>query len=136
MSDDLTQLGAGPQGAHGPEGLEAFPCSGAVADIELRSSELICRCPVTGQPDVYNLRIVYGPNVDHPRALETKSVKLWLWSYQTREAGVFAEDIAAELSVGVLMSPAAPAWVVVELTQNVRGGIVTVVRATQGDVPA
>lgn len=132
---DLTQLGAGPQAAHGPDKLEAFACPPSVHEIELRCSELICRCPITGQPDVYDMRLAYGPNLNDPRALETKSVKLWLWSYQQRD-GVFAEDIAAELAAGAYESAAHPAWVAVELTQNVRGGIVTIVRATQGDIPS
>lgn len=128
----LTQLGAGPAGAHGPEGLEAFPCSPAVATIELASAELICRCPVTGQPDIYQVSIRYRPNLTAPKALETKSVKLWLWSYQQRDEGVFAEDLAAELAEAVHGSPAQPHAVEVELVQNVRGGIQTGVVARAG----
>lgn len=130
----LRHLGAGPQGAHGPESLEAFSCSAAVRAIELTSAELICRCPVTGQPDIYQVSIRYGPNAVEPKALETKSVKLWLWSYQQRD-GVFAEDIAAELAVAVKESAAAPEWVDVVLVQNPRGGITTTVHASEGSSP-
>lgn len=131
----LDALGSGPQAAHGPEGLEAFPCSRLVRAIELTTAELVCKCPITGQPDIYQASIRYGVNADRPKALETKSVKLWLWSYGSREPGVFAEDIAAELARDVMLSPASPEWVDVVLVQNPRGGITTTVHASEGDPP-
>jgi NADPH-dependent 7-cyano-7-deazaguanine reductase QueF len=127
---ELSALGSGSLPSHGSEGLEAVAGSPRLA-----AAELICRCPVTQQPDIYRVVIRYGPHPERPRALETKSVKLWLWSFQQRDEGVFAEDIAAEIAHAVAISPATPAWVDVVLVQNPRGGITTTVHATEGDPP-
>ena len=52
--------------------------------------------------------------------IESKSLKLYLWSY--RDRAVFAEAMAAEIAAEVMLS-AKPQHVRVTLTQRPRGGI-------------
>ena len=54
------------------------------------------------------------------RCVESKSLKLYLWSF--RDRAVFAEALAAEIAREI-MTTAEPAWVRVTLTQRPRGGI-------------
>jgi 7-cyano-7-deazaguanine reductase len=54
------------------------------------------------------------------RCVESKSLKLYLWSF--RDRAVFAEAMAAEIATEIFTAAAAE-WVRVELTQNPRGGI-------------
>lgn len=124
----LTQLGAGPRNTPGAA-LEAFPIPSSVALVELATNEVVCRCPLTQQPDIYRLVLRYRPNPNNPQALETKTVKLWLWGYMHHPTGMFAEALAADILDTVLASVAAPAWCEAVLVQNVRGGITTTVTA-------
>lgn len=75
-------------------------------------------CPVTGQPDFSSVEIDYDPD---QLCIESKSLKLYLWSFRDRAA--FAEALAAEIAAEVHRA-AAPKRVKVVVTQNVRGGIV------------
>jgi 7-cyano-7-deazaguanine reductase len=52
--------------------------------------------------------------------VESKSLKLYLWSY--RDRAVFAEAMAAEIA-GEILQSARPHSVKVTLTQRPRGGI-------------
>jgi 7-cyano-7-deazaguanine reductase len=63
--------------------------------------------------------IEYAP---HERCIESKSLKLYLWSF--RDAAVFAEQLAVDIATEVHRT-AAPSWVEVHVTQRARGGIVT-----------
>ena len=54
--------------------------------------------------------------------MESKSLKLYLWSFRDRP--VFAEALAAEIAAEVQRS-ARPRSVRVVITQHARGGIVT-----------
>lgn len=76
-------------------------------------------CPVTGQPDFSSVEIVYQPGF---LCIESKSLKLYLWSFRDRP--VFAEALAAEIAAEVQRA-AAPQHVRVVVTQHVRGGIIT-----------
>jgi 7-cyano-7-deazaguanine reductase len=92
--------------------------------VELSTNELTAICPITGQPDFYELKLSYRPGT---RLLESKAMKLYLWSF--RDRGMFAEDLAATL-LEDLVATCDPAQMTVDLTQQVRGGlkIRTVVR--------
>jgi 7-cyano-7-deazaguanine reductase len=94
------------------------------AAIEFSTSELTALCPITGQPDFYELELSYRPG---PRLLESKSMKLYLWGF--RDKGMFAEDMAATL-LKDLVAACDPVEMTVDLVQQVRGGlkIRTVVR--------
>ena len=74
-------------------------------------------CPVTEQPDLSTVVIEYSPD---QWCVESKSLKLYLWSF--RDRAVFAEALAAEIA-GEVMTTAQPTWVTVTLAQRPRGGI-------------
>lgn len=101
---------------------------GTDAVVEFTTEELTAICPVTGQPDFYDLKLSYRPK-DH--LLESKAMKLYLWGF--REKGAFAEDLAATL-LKDLVAACEPLGMMVDLTQQVRGGlkIRTVVRHPNG----
>jgi 7-cyano-7-deazaguanine reductase len=122
--DELTILRGDARGPIGPGSIETF----AVPDLDeiaFTSDELAAVCPVTGQPDGYSLTIRYGPA---GRAIESKSLKFYLWSF--RDRGIFAERLTAEIADDVMTS-ATPNWVCVTLRQRPRGGIETTVTATR-----
>ena len=115
--------------AHGPisaEQLDMVPWGheGADATVEFATNELTATCPITGQPDFYELKLGYRPKA---YLIESKSLKLYLWGF--REVGIFAEDLAATL-LEDLAGACDPREMTVDLTQRVRGGlkIRTVVR--------
>jgi len=86
-------------------------------------------CPVTEQPDLSHVVIEYGPD---QWCIESKSLKLYLWSFRDRP--VFAEALAAEIA-GEVMTTAKPQWVAVTLTQRPRGGIEIQAVARLGSAP-
>jgi 7-cyano-7-deazaguanine reductase len=124
--EDRRVLGRETRGSIGAEHLDTVPWSHASADsvVEFSTNELTAICPITGQPDFYELKLSYRPGT---RLLESKAMKLYLWSF--RDRGMFAEDLAATL-LEDLVAACAPAEMTVDLTQQVRGGlqIRTVVR--------
>jgi 7-cyano-7-deazaguanine reductase len=124
--EDKRVLGRETRGPIGAEQLDMVPWNHADTDavVEFSTDELTAICPVTGQPDFYELKLSYRPG---PRLLESKAMKLYLWSF--RDRGMFAEDMAATL-LKDLVAACDPAEMTVDLTQKVRGGlkIRTVVR--------
>jgi 7-cyano-7-deazaguanine reductase len=119
-------LGEDVRGPIGAEQLDVVPWSHGDADatVEFTTNELTATCPITGQPDFYDLTLSYRPNSS---LIESKSLKLYLWGF--RDRGIFAEDLAATL-LEDLVAACDPAEMTVDLTQQVRGGlrIRTVVR--------
>jgi 7-cyano-7-deazaguanine reductase len=103
--------------------LEFFPVPAPVR-VTFRTDELQALCPAVDgiQPDIYTAEISYTA-VTH--AIESKSLKLWLTTYRDRR--VFAELLAVELCERIAGHGPAVADVRARLTQNARGGIVTVV---------
>jgi 7-cyano-7-deazaguanine reductase len=97
--------------------VECFPAPADVTVVRFRTDELASMCPVTQQPDLAHVVIEYVPA---ERCVESKSLKLYLWSF--RERAVFAEALAAEIAREI-MDTAAPHRVTVTLTQRPRGGI-------------
>jgi len=124
--EDERVLGRETRGPIGAEQLDTVPWNHAGADavVEYSTSELTAICPVTRQPDFYELKLSYRPAT---RLLESKAMKLYLWGF--RDRGVFAEDLAAIL-LEDLIAACEPEEMTVDLTQQVRGGlqIRTVVR--------
>jgi 7-cyano-7-deazaguanine reductase len=126
-ADDLTILG---QDMRGPSRrLETFPAPETITWVALESSELTSFCPVTGQPDFSSVSIGYQPN---GRCLESKSLKLYLWSF--RDEPIFGEGIADRIARDVAEATAARRVEVV-LRQNIRGGISITARAEIADWP-
>ena len=97
--------------------LERFPAPQGVQRVVFRTDELTAVCPVTGQPDYYGLNLCYNPG---DWCLESKSLKLYLWTF--RERGVFAEALAVEIAQDVV-DAIEPRPVSVTLLQTPRGGI-------------
>jgi 7-cyano-7-deazaguanine reductase len=112
---ELTVLGKTVR--HAIDHVEVFPAPAHVINITFTNEELNSLCPVTEQPDLSTVVIEYEPD---EWCVESKSLKLYLWSF--RERAVFAEALAAEIA-GEIMLTAAPKRVTVTLTQRPRGGI-------------
>lgn len=117
--EDERVLGRETRGPIGAEQLHTVPWNhgGADAFVEFSTNELTAICPVTGQPDFYELKLSYRPGT---RLLESKAMKLYLWGY--RDRGIFAEDLAAIL-LQDLVAACEPEEMIVDLTQQVRGGL-------------
>src|SRR5215212_1140019 len=119
-------LGRDVRGPIAAEWLDVVPWSHGNTDavVEFTTNELTATCPITGQPDFYELKLGYRPKGS---LIESKSLKLYLWGF--REVGIFAEDLAATL-LKDLAGACDPREMTVDLTQQVRGGlkIRTVVR--------
>ena len=104
---------------HPVEHLETFPAPAGCTRVRFTCEEVTSMCPVTEQPDLSTVEVTYEPA---SRCVESKSLKLYLWSF--RDAAVFAEQLAVDVAAEVQRA-AAPAWVEVHVTQRARGGIVT-----------
>lgn len=99
------------------EDLDIFPTPEYVTKVTLKSNELTAFCPVTEQPDFYEITIEYTPDKS---CVETKSLKLYLQSF--RERRCFAEALCAEIC-NALYNRLQPKSIQVQLNQQVRGGI-------------
>jgi 7-cyano-7-deazaguanine reductase len=100
--------------------LECFPTPDpSVRRVRFSTDEVTSMCPVTGQPDFSSVEIDYEPAA---LCVESKSLKLYLWSF--RDQPIFAEGLAAAIATEVQRA-ATPVSVRVTVAQHVRGGIVT-----------
>ena len=95
--------------------------------MRFTSDELTSLCPLTGQPDFNTVEIEYVPT---ERCIESKSLKLYLWSF--RDTQIFVEQLAAKIAGDVQRAVEAHR-VRVTVTQHTRGGIVTEATA---EIPA
>ncbi|HQV56563.1 MAG TPA: preQ(1) synthase [Ilumatobacteraceae bacterium] len=102
---------------HPVDHVEVFPAPAHVTTVRFVTDELMSMCPVTKQPDLSSVVIEYTPD---QHCIESKSLKLYLWSF--RDRAVFAEALAAEIADEVMVT-ARPKQVTVTLTQRPRGGI-------------
>jgi len=117
-----------PKGTAQPERkLETFPNHHPEREytVTLETEEFTSVCPMTGQPDFAKLTIQYRPD---QRILESKSLKLYLWSY--RNDGVFYEHLT-NVILDDLIEALAPRWCKVTAVFSVRGGIGITVEAEQ-----
>ena len=94
--------------------------------MTLESTEVTSVCPVIGHPDFASVAIGYRPD---GRCLESKSLKLYLWSF--RDEPIFGEGLAARIAEDVAEATGAIS-VEVTLKQAVRGGITITARAEVG----
>ena len=89
--DNLQLLGhkADIPETYAPQVLEAFENRHPERDywVEFLCPEFTSLCPITGQPDFAEVRILYIPD---QRMVESKSLKLYLFSF--RNHGDFHED--------------------------------------------
>jgi 7-cyano-7-deazaguanine reductase len=125
---DLTKLG---RKAEPSKNLEAFPnrAPGRFYLVTLDTEEFTCLCPVTGQPDFARITVSYVPD---EKIVESKSYKLYLWSY--RNEGAFHEHVI-NLILDDLVKALDPHWIRVKGVFNVRGGIGITVEAEQTKTP-
>ncbi len=125
---DLTLLGRKAQPS---KKLEAFPnrAPGRYYLVTLETNEFTCLCPMTGQPDFATIRVEYVPD---EKILESKSFKLYLWSY--RNEGVFHEHVVNKI-LDDLVAALDPHYIKVTGVFNIRGGIGITVEAEQVKTP-
>jgi 7-cyano-7-deazaguanine reductase len=120
--DGLTILGRPAQPS---KNLEVFPnrSPGKFYRVTLETNEFTCLCPITGQPDFAAIKIQYVPD---EKIVESKSLKLYLWSY--RNEGAFHEHVINQICDD-LVNVLDPHWVKVTGVFNIRGGIGITVEA-------
>lgn len=119
MADDFTMLG---KPVRGPvDHVETFPAPPGCTLVRFTTDELTSMCPITGQPDIYDLLIEYEPAPPPDgRCIESKSLKHYLWRFRDRAA--FAEVLVVEIADEVWRATGATRVRVVA-TQHVRGGL-------------
>ncbi len=112
--------------------LEAFPNHNPERyyRVTLETNEFTCLCPMTGQPDFASIRVDYVPDKS---VIESKSFKLYLWSY--RNEGAFHEHVINTI-LDDLVKALDPHWCKVTGIFNIRGGIGITVEAEQVKTPA
>ncbi len=122
---DTARLTLLRRGAKPAKKLETFPNHHPERDyiVTLRTEEFTCVCPATGQPDFARLTIQYIPD---KRILESKSLKLYLWSH--RNEGAFHEHVTNAI-LDDLVKVLAPRWCKITAEFAVRGGISITVEA-------
>ena len=105
--------------------LEAFPnrSPDRFYLVSLHSSEFTCLCPITGQPDFASIHVDYVPD---KKVVESKSFKLYLWSY--RNEGAFHEHVVNQI-LDDLQKVLDAHWIRVTGVFNIRGGIDITVEA-------
>jgi 7-cyano-7-deazaguanine reductase len=126
--DELTILGRPAQPS---KKLEAFPnrSPGRHYLVTLETKEFTCLCPITGQPDFASIKIQYVPD---EKIVESKSLKLYLWSY--RDEGAFHEHVVNQICDD-LLKVLDPHWLKVTGVFQVRGGIGITVDAEHTKTP-
>ncbi len=112
--------------------IESFPnrSPGRYYLVTLETSEFTCVCPLTGQPDFATIQVAYVPD---QKIVESKSFKLYLWSY--REEGAFHEHVINKV-LDDLIDSLDPHWMKVTGIFNPRGGIGIKVEAEHTKTPA
>lgn len=128
---DLEGLSILGKAAQPSKKLEAFPnrTPGRFYLVVLESNEFTCLCPMTGQPDFATIRVEYVPDA---KVVESKSFKLYLWSY--RNEGAFHEHVTNQI-LDDLVKVLDPHWCRVTGTFNIRGGIGITVKAEHTRTP-
>ena len=115
--------------------LQVFPNPEPGRDYVIRFDvpEFTCLCPLTGQPDFAHFTIEI---VADRLCVETKSLKLYFWSY--RNEGAFHEKVTNTI-VDDLVKAIQPRFLRIHADWYVRGGIrtyVTVEHRQKGWKPA
>ncbi len=104
---------------YAPEVLETFENRHPENDywVRLNCPEFTTLCPITGQPDFAEIKILYIPG---ERMVESKSLKLYLFSF--RNHGDFHEDCVNTIMKD-LIRLMQPKYIEVEGIFTPRGGI-------------
>ncbi len=85
--------------------------------IRYHSDQLISNCPITGQPDFYEVTIEIEAD---GAGIETKTLKLYLETYRDQRS--FCEDLVVKICED-LFTACSPNACKVSLQQRRRGGI-------------
>lgn len=96
--------------------LDVFEAPSLHFSTEYTSDEVTALCPITGQPDYYEVEIFLQ---DTSLLLESKSLKLYLGSY--RQTGMFCEALATQICEHV--KERTKGEVDVRIKQKARGGV-------------
>jgi len=104
--------------------LDTFPNPG-VGQVTLDCIEFTSLCPVTGQPDYYEVKVTYEPQ---DKCLESKSLKLYLGAY--RQVGSFAEQLVQKIWEDICLV-LKPKGLLVQVKSSPRGGIFIKVKKWQ-----
>ncbi len=119
--DNLKALGreTGYLNTYSPEVLETFENKHQENDywVQFNCPEFTSLCPITGQPDFAEIKIMYIPAA---RMVESKSLKLYLFSF--RNNGDFHED-CVNIIMKDLVKLMAPKYIEVIGLFTPRGGI-------------
>ena len=119
--DNLKALGreTGYLNTYSPEVLETFENKHQENDywVQFNCPEFTSLCPITGQPDFAEIKILYIPG---ERMVESKSLKLYLFSF--RNHGDFHED-CVNVIMKDLVKLMAPKYIEVVGLFTPRGGI-------------
>ena len=119
--DNLKALGreTGYLNTYSPEVLETFENKHPDNDywVQFNCPEFTSLCPITGQPDFAEIKIMYIPAM---RMVESKSLKLYLFSF--RNNGDFHED-CVNIIMKDLVKLMAPKYIEVIGLFTPRGGI-------------
>ena len=119
--DHLKALGreTGYLNTYSPEVLETFENKHQDNDywVQFNCPEFTSLCPITGQPDFAEIKIMYIPA---ERMVESKSLKLYLFSF--RNNGDFHED-CVNIIMKDLVKLMAPKYIEVIGLFTPRGGI-------------
>jgi 7-cyano-7-deazaguanine reductase len=126
LTKDLTILGNKVDGAITADKLEKFPAP-HVGLVTFITSEVCALCPVTNQPDIYEVEIKYVPD---EYCVESKSLKLYLMRF--RDTGIFGEAITATIADDFYQS-VKPKTVIVTSVQQIRGGLQMTTTAVRGE---
>lgn len=112
--------------------LEAFPnrAPDRFYLVTLDVDEFTCLCPKTGQPDFAKIQVDYVPD---QKVVESKSFKLYLWSY--RNEGAFHEHVVNQI-MDDLVKVMDPHWIQVTGVFNIRGGIGITVQSEHTKTPS
>ena len=104
---------------YAPEVLETFQNKHPENDywVQFNCPEFTSLCPITGQPDFAEIKILYIPD---ERMVESKSLKLYLFSF--RSEGSFHEDCVSKIMKD-LIALMDPKYIEVTGFFTPRGGI-------------
>lgn len=114
----------GHSGSEHYTGLETFPNPGCVL-VKLKSDEVMSICPITKQPDFYNVSIELAGTEN---LIESKSLKIWFQNIMRNsflhDRGMFGETLAVFIREQICEAIEAPEeQVQVTVVQKSRGGI-------------
>ena len=130
-SEGLSALGSATKYLmdYAPEVLETFVNKHPENDywVQFNCPEFTSLCPITGQPDFAEIKIMYLPG---ERMVESKSLKLYLFSF--RNHGDFHED-CVNIIMKDLIALMDPRYIEVKGIFTPRGGIAIHPFANHGD---